>query len=292
MEKQEILNPEVSKKAFVHCGMPKTGTSSIQKALDLYREQLQIEGIKYPNTPLDNHAALISLYDSDGIRNGFFKHNSKVNPKSAAEQLNEEISRGNQTLVLSCEYLIHCRGNFDNLTRDLRDFGYDTTFIFYLRHPVNSAISSAQQSIKTGDRTIDEVSEEPRWHNFVLPIRDAQKCSRSVLVFDYNKIEDVVEHFFRTISSHINPKIKKVNQGISMTGALMADQWRKMKAVGANVKFSMKDALAQKGEPFTLPYSAIEKIRDEGKDAVEFIKNEFEIDLKEIKINSRFRGSL
>jgi hypothetical protein len=54
---------------YLHIGVPKTGTSALQEAGDVFREQLAREGICYPRTPgLRNHV-LLAVYASDDARN-------------------------------------------------------------------------------------------------------------------------------------------------------------------------------------------------------------------------------
>lgn len=133
------------KRALVHVGPPKTGTSAIQAWLNASSDKLLKEGIYYPDHGADkngvssgNFEHLVSFTDND--RRGYFDDEKLI---STVHAFNES---GCHTLLLSSEhfyyYLIWL---FTRLQ--------SAEFVFYIRHPLATAESGFHQEVKRHKRT-------------------------------------------------------------------------------------------------------------------------------------------
>ncbi len=284
----------MSKQAFIHCGMPKTATTAIQRALADNRHTLMGQGIRYPYTCEDNHPAMILKYHPAGAEHWYFNRSELAFPEAMVEvEILENEMRGvHETLVISSEYLFEAGKCYDKLVRDLEESGHTPHFIFYVRHPVNSAISSAQQCIKMGDLTMAEAVKNPRWHDPIGPIKAAKAAGALVHVFEYRSHINVAQHFFDFIGADIDLPNRRANASMSMDGAIMTDLWHQMKRKNVACMFSLDSARRMAGEPFNLPDSAIELVRNQGQETVEFIKENFGIVLKERPVGTRYRETL
>ncbi|HET6378410.1 MAG TPA: hypothetical protein VFG05_08925 [Methylocella sp.] len=144
-------------KGYLHIGMPKTATTSIQNTLYSHRDHLLAKGrILYPaldanlTTPLcsmflenpQKHVTnrLISKEDLPGIISGYFA------------ALESDLKRsGFDTIVFSAEGLANLRAPEISRLKDwLYGFCHDWTILFWARHPVGWTTSNIQQILKSG----------------------------------------------------------------------------------------------------------------------------------------------
>ncbi len=276
------------KKLFIHAGMPKTGTTSIQTALKRYRAELGNEKIFYPDTGRDNHPAIISRFHPNGLSHWYFD-NAGVPPSSAqhaGQRLVDEINDSNMNAVISSEYLSTAGRSFENLVAAFPK--HEPIFVFYVRHPVNEAVSLAQQTVKAGTRSIQQAIELGEWNNALIPIRKAQQAGAKVRVFDFGAIDEVTANFFWNIGSNIQPETIRVNESISMDGALLADIHADYRRVHGVEPFPRDHILDVDGTPFALPEATLNRIRDESADYVSELRNEFRMALKEKPQKGKF----
>lgn len=157
------------KRAIIHMGMPKTGTTSFQKAIYKNREiLLERHRMLYPSIGA-NHtnsicpmflpdprtqitlkmAGISSLDEAKGLVAGFF------------DEIEREIrSTKWDTLIISAEGLsnLHATSLID-LHRWISKFAESVEIIYWIRHPVSFTVSVMQQLLKGGE-TIDRMMNE------------------------------------------------------------------------------------------------------------------------------------
>lgn len=128
-------------KVFIHIGINKTGTSSIQHHFKINRDTFASANIYYPKIGLDDAA-----------------HHSLLNwaryPQKFESDIHRlvETSRTYETTIISSEALVDLES-----PETLIDFfdGFDVRVIVYLRDPVRHAISWWQQDIQMGRSFVD-----------------------------------------------------------------------------------------------------------------------------------------
>lgn len=285
----------MTRTVFIHVGLPKTGTTSIQKSLAASRDVLSRHGISYPGKEID-HANLIALFHPKGPEHYYFVNQSVPDPIRIANQLMTEALSAKGDLILSSEYL-HNIG--ERQARKLHDTfvqaGFHAKFICYVRHPVDAAVSSAQQSIKMGDRSLAEVIAEPRYTQLRQNIEPFLKAvgKENLIVKDFKAAtRDGLLKSFMTCTGRpdISESMTETfeNEGLTMDAALFSDLYRThLKETGKKL-FSHSVVFQFTDGKFDLPPKAKAAIRRSGKDDVAWVESEFGIPLVESVHPQRF----
>jgi hypothetical protein len=197
-------------RAFIHVGMPKTGTTAIQDMLADHRHDLKAAGLVHPDTRDINRPALMTLFPHHRKRHYY------LTQKNISEQMGKVLAGGlwsqieaaasQNDIVLSSEYLFDIGDRANDIVTAFDTLGLDVVFVCYVRHPVNAAISSAQQAIKMGQRSLAEVCQEPRWHRSrktLAPLVDAVGKER-VIVSDFSAAKSIgaAQHFLKGTSKN------------------------------------------------------------------------------------------
>jgi len=149
------------KNVFIHLGMPKAGSSSIQNTLYNNAAFLEENGFKYLTEWGQNHFKkfdrLFSEYPDFPFGTGFLgKAIYRKKNKKDINKLLKVINNSNcENLILSGEYCLSFYQDF--VIENLKDFiklyfhdnGIKTTIIYYIRNPLSWIISWMQQTIYT-----------------------------------------------------------------------------------------------------------------------------------------------
>lgn len=165
------------RRAIVHIGHKKTGTSAIQRLCHRKRDALLGHGVLYP-LPRANHSFAMSGLFRRGGGNG---SPSAIDPYLAARDgglraLDAELAGAEwHTLLLSAESIAgftpeQLAGLHGWLHGHVETIG----IVFVVRDPVDWAVSVAQQNLKTrGDVAAVLARPEPvRWRTIVTRMRD------------------------------------------------------------------------------------------------------------------------
>ncbi len=132
-------------KLFLHVGLPKTATTSIQRFLLHNREKLIAHGVLYPRAGLQNfaHHPL-----STAFRKGGADWIKPVEPDVLARSLRGEIeATGCDTVIMSTEAL-----SYVPQITEVKDYfqDFDTDIVFYLRRQDKWLESAYKSNLKTG----------------------------------------------------------------------------------------------------------------------------------------------
>lgn len=126
------------KHIYIHIGFGKTGTTSIQDMLYLYRNNLKKQGVLYPVTGLrgSGHHNLAQLGTTE--------------LPMLFDNLKNEIENSHcERIVLSSEFFVFCKNEYVSaLAKSLS--GYSTTIVFYVRNQVSLLESVFLQWQKVG----------------------------------------------------------------------------------------------------------------------------------------------
>lgn len=127
------------KKLYMHIGVPKTGTSSLQNFLYKNRAQLQKRGVLYPNT-INGWPQHVELWPLS-LKNNYINKTNTL----PFEQYKEQIAHSDcDTVILSSE--LFCISSIVDDYYPLTS-QYDTTYIVYIRSPLPFAQSLMLQNV-------------------------------------------------------------------------------------------------------------------------------------------------
>ncbi len=126
-------------KTYIHIGPPKTGTSALQLWLLGNRENLEAQGIYYPEHAKDENQVssgnISSLFDRPGLGDPVFS------PAKHDDLQNRFAASGCHTLLLSSEIF------FRQVPR-LHEAFPEAIFVAYIRNPLEIAESAYNQMVK------------------------------------------------------------------------------------------------------------------------------------------------
>ena len=163
---------------ILHCGLHKTGTSTLQNALSSIREPLKSEGILYPDfqyqgRAISNHSIpYYSMFTEDPVSYHINQRFGLQTPKeirqahdSYKNQLLEQLFsfRGNRLMIsgedlsmLKMEELQRMKSFFTEQIGPKASF----TILFFIRHPVKYAASMVQEKLKHGSSQENAMKEQ------------------------------------------------------------------------------------------------------------------------------------
>lgn len=158
---------------YIHIGMPKAGSTSIQNTLFLNREQLAKHGVGYLNLAKNHSRILYTLFGSERDkkrekrkRKGFHPVTKRVlglkqdaietDAATLAHLFDRELASNTMPkFVLSGEGLYGFgRERAERLREHLSDHFDNIRIIVYIRDPLSWASSLAQNAIKNGHTTL------------------------------------------------------------------------------------------------------------------------------------------
>lgn len=153
------------RKLFLHIGIPKTGSSSIQQYLSDHRDHLAKSGVLFPRSAC--------LQEKDTAHNALAYPLMRDYPRlvdrqlrrpidQVAASLDEEIqsSKANR-IIISSEALSHCGKHSARPIRWLKDNfrAYEVRVIAYVRRPDAWLASAYAQAVKSNVFTTQTISE-------------------------------------------------------------------------------------------------------------------------------------
>lgn len=183
------------KTLFLHIGMPKAGSTTIQDTLFARRLDLAAAGFRYPDLGESHSKIFLSLFSPKKMklrpraigRLGFTKSSKTYDLGDLERLLVEELTATDaSTVIASGEMLFGFKAHQCRDLKALLEPHFDAIrIVAYLRDPVSLANSRAQQNVKGGRSTIAEMSDP-----------DAIRAGRSPLVPRYREpIESWSEAF-------------------------------------------------------------------------------------------------
>lgn len=230
----------MGKKALIHIGTGKTGTTSIQDSLASQKRKLA--GVGYPNVVGNAHHFLEVVYQeysrlSRGHRSDYLDEASRLKDAKVLRTKFLKRARQNKRIILSSEFLSRFKEEqVLALKSDLDDSGYtDYSVVIYVRDPVSYYRSLLQQKLKASHHP-----SNPR--EFRYGFRQAIESHRKyygdkVVVKAYDEAQlykgDVVrdflqhaEQFFRIDLSKVESKSS--NRSLSAEGMFIMQRYREL----------------------------------------------------------------
>ncbi|WP_138469509.1 hypothetical protein [Poseidonocella sp. HB161398] len=161
--------------------------------------------------------------------------------------------------------------------------GYDVSVVYYARDPVARANSLAQQLIKAGKWTYEELSEKPP----MLSVRaDLTKLAGAfghdaLIVRKFDKSAfvngDLLADFASVVGVDVPLSCDEKNSSITLETAIRMDEHRR--DTGVKGLLSVKDFMVGTTK-FSLPDNAIKKIKAHSLDDVIWLYETFGVDLR------------
>lgn len=238
-------------KIIIHIGMPKTGSTAIQKTLARNRDLLRENGILYPAnpTPFTNQAKhliflpLLCRGDVDQWKNfpggaqkirETYGHEFDFYDYWINDLIKQIVIAQPHTLVLSEEGLFAAFGRINskihnNLEKFLSDIGSslsEVEIVGYIRSPADYYLSMCQERIKRY-ASIKGFS----FANYIEKLKTINKIYNSqhqIFAFDkkFFPLGDVVRHFTKTILRYELASNEMPNETISAAAMfILEDYW-------------------------------------------------------------------
>jgi hypothetical protein len=155
---------------YIHIGMPKTGSTSIQRNFFELRPFLLERGVNYLDLRHHNHNALSSLLSDAPHRHHFNILRGFNTPEKAAafnDKIRKRLMRGLRTntskkFVISAEALsVVDPAGVQQLKEILQPFATSFRIICYVRHPYDFMSSETQQRVKVGQKVLGLAEDGP-----------------------------------------------------------------------------------------------------------------------------------
>ena len=286
-------------RCFLHIGFWKTGSTAIQATLLEHSSMLARFGYFYPNIE-ENHHFLVSAFHQDPRNWSFNEQSGRTTVRAVTEYRKaglgclERLVAGKDggTLVLSSEHLIDLNENSVNELRDyLESLAKSVHVVCYVRHPVAHALSAAQERIKQGLETLEEVLAQPRRY---LPIRSELGKwvntfgRRRILLRDFEHsrtVEGDVVKDFLTVTGLAEEAVTKIrtvqaNQSLSYEAVLIASALQKSNPALSQGRGRLDYLSRIPGQPFTLPDWWLDGQLELAQSDLSYLREDFELELK------------
>ncbi|MEM6743684.1 MAG: hypothetical protein AAF676_08100 [Pseudomonadota bacterium] len=215
---------------YLHLGMPKTGSTSIQTAFAGYRDR----GLVYPRFRTPHHGGTLRARFSDSPAN-MPKHRvdalgtEEVQKRARAETAAfDRAMKTDKNVVLSCEWIVESlsAGEVAEMFAFFKESFDRLVVIAYVRPLASLVDSQFQQRVRMGKRSFSV--PPPPYRGFFAPIlANVAREDLQLVRFDRADLAggDVVVDFARRVGAGEVPKLEsEVNESLSAeaVGAIFA----------------------------------------------------------------------
>jgi hypothetical protein len=276
------------KRALIHVGLPKTGTTAIQSALVEHRQVLASYGLHHPETAHFNHPATIARFHPAGTRHWYFER-SGISPEIAlalSGELWRQVTCVDSDVILSCEFLYDLGTGTAAMARAFEEAGFEPIFIAYVRHPVDAATSASQQELKSGTITLEHALWQPGWHDAKASLSAFVDAGVNVVVRDFGQASErgVTHDLFRAIGydrlAEAIPR-QEVNNGLTMDGVILADLHARYLKEHGMEPFPRELVHHVGSSRFALPQTSKLRVREASREEVRWLSATFGVELQE-----------
>lgn len=285
---------------YIHIGLHKTGTTSIQRAMFANRKLLQKEkSIHYPDFAPNHGKVIYSLFTRDPLKYGVnlkSGHDSEEKIRQHNARMQQKIENGLRDqkcrkVVFSGETISALgRNGIGKLKAFLEPFASNPKIIVYVRDPIGFATSRLQQSIK-GKHTLDEFEElppMPLYRERIIPFMDSFG-RENVIIRSFNeairKPEGLVGDFLEAIGEEpeYQSKLKQFhsNTSLSLEAVLMLNHAQKERPKVVDGAFSEQRGSRESslfrsipGTKFALSRSMCERVLKESDEDLQWLREQ------------------
>jgi hypothetical protein len=289
-------------RAYVHIGLHKTGTTSIQQTFARHRDMLRAEhGLIYPSVSSNHSVPLFSMFCDRpaayiwnmlaGVTSdeAVARRNAEFADNLARDLAGDERAGGGRTLVLSGEDLgLLTREGVQRFKRWLFPHAKAIRILAYVREPVAWATSHAQQQVQHG-KTLEELLERdlvPRFRQRLMPWMLAFGAD-NITVSDFDvalqHAAGLFGHFAEqvglppAVNAAITPRLANASLSGEAIALLSALNAIKPRTVASPDRDASVEALFTriKGQRFALPGEAAARTRAASAAEVTWLGNMF-----------------
>ncbi len=194
--------PGNGRRAIIHVGTEKTGTTSLQQLLADNRDWLRAQGVLFPiSAGKVNHTRLVAAAEDDGVIDNIKAHIMAARRETEARlrktfraDLKQELAGGApwHTMVLSSELIhsrLHTRSEIERLMSFVADAVDSVTIMVVLRRQDQLAVSRFSTAVRTGHTGFDDVFGDIAEHAYrrLPPSRDISDMTH---YYDYTRLID------------------------------------------------------------------------------------------------------
>lgn len=294
---------------YLHIGMPKAGSTSIQSAMRDARAKLEAEGLSYLRYGR-NHSGVFRFLVGQ-TRKASRKPLSKITldelglsaPDRAAvlERVGVIAREAKSTAVISGEgFFGFTPAEIASAKSVLAPYFDRFRIVVYLREPISWASSRAQQAVKTGRSSeaelIDEIEKRGR-AALVVPRYDhlrsyAEVFGHEALVcrpFDRTAFAggDLIGDFLTTIgradlAGTVSSRIS--NPSLSLEAVQLLDAFEALRQREPGLDPRVSERLRRRlahlpGQSYALPLAVLEKVYELAREDLGWVRREFGLDL-------------
>jgi len=220
---------KIKQKLFIHLGMHKTGSSSIQESL----KNLNIKNYKYINLGISNHSGpLHRLFSHKDVQPNSFLEEDR---KSTLALLLSEITNNNQeNMLISAEDFVRLsKKELSELKEFFEIFFSEIIIVGYVRPPISFLESAFQQKLKMEKKFIEfDLSSMLPIYKWRFQKMDEVFGKENVLLwkFDVNVFinKSLIEDFCQKLGipfSGIQPM--QINESLSLEAVSILYTYRK-----------------------------------------------------------------
>lgn len=294
---------------YLHVGMPKAGSTSIQSAMRDAREALEAEGVSYLRFGR-NHSGVFRFLVGQSRKAGR-KPISKISLDelglvapdrvALADRVREIARSSRDTAVVSGEGFFGFSTDEVAKVKAVLASEFDRVrIVAYVRDPISWASSRAQQAVKTGRSTEAELIEDvDRRGRDALIVAGYGALRSYVAVFGREAVicrpfdrsaftgGDLISDFLATIgrpdlagrvqSRVSNPSLSQ--EAVQLLGAFQARRDRENVFAPAVAERLRRRLAAVPGQSYVLPPAVLQKVYECARDDVDWLHREFGLEL-------------
>ncbi len=258
--------------AYIHIGMPKTGTTAIQAACDGARDALGAQGFHYLSGDR-NHSEWLSLlfWDTADARllAGYrWQDGSAADAyrEELQQRFEQEVDATDRDLILSAEGLsMFWQDEVEALRNALATHVDGFRIIAYLREPVSWATSAAQQAMKWSGEKIDDLFDHPRLPDYEARFRPWLNVFGDAVSFHAFGDKNIVQDFAEVLGLPAPlPHGERLNEAVSHRSAILLSHANKVTPPFVDARhnpfrsFDFTRDVRLPGRRFTLPRETVE----------------------------------
>ena len=300
---QSLIKRFRRKRAVIHIGLGKTGTTAIQNALFAVRDELLAnERILYPAMGA-NHSIYLNTIFRDDIPKMLHFIEPEATTLEAQLKVRERFRKSLQddlsgedwdTVVISAEGLSDVTPEFiGRMHKFLKGYVKDFTIIAFVRDPLDWTRSAFQESLKAGEtfESLKANMPQPAWDKRITKWLDAFGRKRFRLIQFEPARSDLLAAFCEAASlptdriCKLAPSLDQANESLSMEAAILLDSLNRQRPIfvdggrSGDRRWLGTDALmAIPGTPFYLSGGAIETARIQSLEEVRWLQQTFDVD--------------
>ena len=226
---------------FVHFGVHKTGSSSIQETLFASRPSLKALTYLVANNRANSSLLVRNAFDTDKRLDSGSGRRSRAEVREVGRRMFVDMCSAacsTATAVLSAEAIAHLPPQgLEDMHGLLARHWPEITYVGYIRDPVSYARSAFQERLKKSIEQGFPFAEGSRltlnYHQIVQRL-DAMTGREAVDVFAFDRSQfpggDVVRHFLEVVgAADIDVPTRQVNEGLSGTAVKALYAYRRLR---------------------------------------------------------------